>query len=67
MKAQEIREWENSEIEARMGELKQELFRLKFKTATMQLENPRLINNIRKDIARLNTILRERELAKRQS
>ena len=63
MKAQEIREWENSEIQARLGELKQELFRLKFRSATMQLENPRLINNIRKDIARLNTILRERELA----
>jgi large subunit ribosomal protein L29 len=67
MKAQEIREWENSEIEARLGELKQELFRLKFKTATQQLENPRLINSIRRDIARLNTIMRERELAKQQS
>ena len=64
MKAEEIREWENSEIDARLGELKQELFRLKFKMATMQLENPRLINNIRRDIARLHTILRERELAK---
>jgi large subunit ribosomal protein L29 len=66
MKAQEIREWENTEIEARLGELKQELFRLKFKTATQQLENPRLINHIRRDIARLNTILRERELAKQR-
>ena len=64
MKAEEIREWENSEIDARLGELKQELFRLKFKMATMQLENPRLINDIRRDIARLHTILRERELAK---
>ena len=67
MKAEEIREWENSEIVARLGELKQELFRLKFKTATQQLENPRLINNIRRDIARLNTILRERELAQQGS
>jgi large subunit ribosomal protein L29 len=67
MKAEEIREWENSEIDARLGELKQELFRLRFKTATQQLENPRLINSIRRDIARLNTILRERELAKQQS
>ena len=63
MKAEEIREWENREIEARMGELKEELFRLRFRSATMQLENPRLINSIRRDIARLNTILRERELA----
>ena len=63
MKTQEIREWENSEIEARMEELKEELFRLRFRGATMQLENPRLISSIRRDIARLNTILRERELA----
>ena len=63
MKAEEIREWENSEIEARTGELKEELFRLRFRSATMQLENPNLINSIRRDIARLNTILRERELA----
>ena len=67
MKAQEIREWEDSEIEARLGELKQELFRLRFKSATMQLENPRLINNIRRDIARLYTIQRERELAKQNA
>ena len=67
MKAQEIREWENTEIEARLRELKEELFRLKFRTATMQLENPRLMNNIRRDIARLNTILRERELAQQES
>ena len=67
MKAEEIREWKNTEIEARLGELKEELFRLKFKTATMALENPRLIPNIRKDIARLNTILRERELAEQKS
>ena len=67
MKAQEIREWENSEIEARLDELRQELFRLKFRTATQQLENPRLLRSIRRDIARLNTILRERELAQKSS
>ena len=67
MKAQEIREWENTEIEARLDELRQELFRLKFKTATQQLENPRLLRTIRRDIARLNTILRERELAQQRS
>ena len=63
MKAEEIREWENTEIVARLAELKEELFRLKFRSATMQLENPRLIQTIRRDIARLQTILRERELA----
>jgi large subunit ribosomal protein L29 len=67
MKAEEIREFENSEITARLGELREELFRLKFKSATMQLENPRLIRNIRRDIARLETILRERELAAQRS
>ena len=66
MKAEEIREWENSEIEARVGELKEELFRLRFRSATMQLENPRLINNVRRDIARLHTIMRERELAEQR-
>jgi large subunit ribosomal protein L29 len=63
MKAEEIREWDNSEIEVRRDELREELFRLRFRSATMQLENPRLINSVRRDIARLNTILRERELA----
>ena len=62
MKVEEIREWENTEIVARLAELKEELFRLKFRSATMQLENPRLIQTIRRDIARLQTILREREL-----
>ena len=63
MKAEEIREWENTEIVARLAELKEELFRLRFRSATMQLENPRLIQTIRRDIARLQTILRERELS----
>ena len=66
MKAEEIREWENSEIEVRLGELKEELFRLRFRSATMQLENPRLINNVRRDIARLYTIMREHELAEQR-
>ncbi len=67
MKAQEIREFENSEIAARLAELREELFKLKFRSATMQLENPRLIRHIRRDIARLETILRERELAAQRS
>jgi len=63
MKADEIRDWENSEIDARLGELKEEQFRLRFRNATMELENPRILQHIRRDIARLKTILRERELA----
>ena len=63
MKAEEIREWDNTEIEARLAELKEEQFKLRFAGATMELENPRLPQMIRRDIARLKTILRERELA----
>lgn len=63
MKASEIRDWDNVEIGARLGELKEEQFRLRFRTATMQLENPKVMQHIRRDIARLYTILRERELA----
>jgi large subunit ribosomal protein L29 len=62
MKAEDIREWDDTEIRARMEELKEEQFRLRFQSATMQLENPRILRSIRKDIARLHTILREREL-----
>jgi large subunit ribosomal protein L29 len=67
MKAAEIREFNDSEITVRLGELREELFRLRFRSATQQLENPRLIQNIRRDIARLETILRERELAQQRS
>jgi large subunit ribosomal protein L29 len=62
MKAEEIRNWENSEVEARLAELKEEQFRLRFRSATMELENPRVLRQIKRDIARLKTILREREL-----
>ena len=63
MKAEDIREWDETEIRARMGELREEQFRLRFQSATMELENPRILRSIRKDIARLKTILRERELS----
>lgn len=63
MKVEEIRDWENSELEARLQELNEERFRLRFRSATMELENPRILRQIRRDIARLKTILRERELA----
>ncbi|MGD8359916.1 MAG: 50S ribosomal protein L29 [Gemmatimonadota bacterium] len=63
MKPQDIRELTDDEIRDRIAELKEEQFRLRFRSATMQLENPKLINQIRRDIARMKTILRERELA----
>ena len=62
MKAQDIREWDNTEINARLEELREEQFRLRFKSATMALENPKMIKHVRRDIARLHTILHERTL-----
>jgi large subunit ribosomal protein L29 len=63
MKVEEIRDWDDNEIRARIAELQEERFRLKFRSATMELENPQLLRVIRRDIARMKTILRERELA----
>jgi large subunit ribosomal protein L29 len=63
MKPQEIREMTDEEIQERLKELKEEQFLLRFRGATMELENPSLINQLRRDIARMNTILSERELA----
>ena len=63
MKASDIREWDNVEMRARLGELKEEKFRLRFRMGTMQLENPKMLQHIRRDVARLTTILRERELS----
>ena len=48
---------------ARLKSLTEEQFKLRFQASMMQLENPSLLRNIRRDIARLKTILRERELA----
>ncbi|MCY4572110.1 MAG: 50S ribosomal protein L29 [Gemmatimonadetes bacterium] len=47
----------------RLGELKMEQFRLRFRSATMQLENPKLLREIRREIARIKTILHERRSA----
>jgi len=63
MKAEDIRDWDNVEIEARLAELKEEQFRLRFNSSMMEIENHALIGQVRRDIARLKTILRERELA----
>ncbi len=63
MQAEEIRELNDDEITARVAELEEERFRLKFRSATEVLEQPLRFRSIRKDIARLKTILRERMLA----
>ena len=63
MKAADIRDWDDVEIRARLGELREEKFRLRFRMGTMELENPKMLQHMRRDVARLNTILRERELS----
>jgi large subunit ribosomal protein L29 len=63
MKAEDIRDMTDDDIRGRIEELREEQFRLRFRSATMQLENPQLTKTIRRDIARLKTILHERELA----
>ncbi|MBA2876755.1 50S ribosomal protein L29 [Thermaerobacillus caldiproteolyticus] len=63
MKAKEIRELTTAEIEQKIKSLKEELFNLRFQLATGQLENTARIREVRKDIARMKTIIREREIA----
>lgn len=63
MKASEIRELGLDEMKDRSTELNEELFNLQFQHATGQLENPMRLRQIKKDIARVKTVIREMELA----
>lgn len=62
MKANEARNMTTAEVEQKIKTLKEELFNLRFQLATGQLENPARVGQVRKDIARAKTVLREREL-----
>ncbi len=62
MKASEIREMSLEEMLRKVGDLDQELFNLRFRHGADQLENPRRLGAVRRDIARLQTIIRETEL-----
>jgi large subunit ribosomal protein L29 len=62
MKANEIRELTTAEIEQNVKSMKEELFNLRFQLATGQLENTARIKEVKKTIARLSTVAREREL-----
>ncbi len=62
MKAVELRKSSVEELSAKLVELKAELFNLRFQLAVNQLENPMRIKAVKKDIARIKTIIREREL-----
>jgi large subunit ribosomal protein L29 len=61
MKANEIREMSVENLKARLEELVTERFNLRFRSATESIENPMRFRHIRRDIARLQTILREKE------
>jgi large subunit ribosomal protein L29 len=63
MKADEIRDWDEVEINARLKELKEEQFKLRFYGSMMEVESSALVGHVRRDIARLKTVIRERELA----
>jgi len=63
MKASEIRELSDRELQEKIRELKDELFNLRFQMATGQLENTMRLKEVRKSIARVKTVMRERELA----
>ena len=60
--AAEIRDLADEELVSRLGEAKEELFNLRFQVATGQLDNNRRLHHVRKDIARIYTVMREREL-----
>jgi large subunit ribosomal protein L29 len=59
----QIRELDDTELETRLVEAKQELFNLRFQNVTGQLDNSARIGHVRRDVARIETILRQREIA----
>ena len=63
VKINKIREMSSPELEKELGELKTELFKLKFSLATNGLDNPMKIKEVKKDIAKINTVLTERKIA----
>ena len=63
MKAEALRDLSMDELNKKVLDLKEELFNLRFQMATGQLENPMQLKQVRKDIARTKTVIREREIA----
>ncbi len=62
MKIDKIREMSSPDLEKELGELKTELFKLKFSLATNGLDNPMKIKQVKRDIAKINTVLTERKI-----
>ncbi len=63
MKINKIKEMSSPDLEKELGELKSELFKLRFSLATHGLDNPMKIKEVKKDIARIQTVLTERKMA----
>ena len=63
MKINKIRDMSSPDLEKELGELQTELFKLKFSLATNGLDNPMKIKEVKKDIAKINTVLTERKIA----
>ncbi|PIU65892.1 MAG: 50S ribosomal protein L29 [Armatimonadetes bacterium CG07_land_8_20_14_0_80_40_9] len=61
MKTKEIRDLSPEEAKEKLGEVKAELFNLRFQIATAKVDNPRRIREVKKDIARIKTILKEKQ------
>lgn len=66
LRSKELRELPLDELERRLAETKEELFNLRFQNATGQLDNYKRLGELRKDVARMKTILRENELAEQE-
>ncbi len=66
MKINEIRDMSTEELQVKLADLKKELFNLRFQHATNQLDNPQRIALTKKDIAKVSTVIREKELEARQ-
>ena len=66
MKANELRDMSAAELTKKLAELKEELFNLRFQHAINQLENPGRIETVKKDIARVKTVMRSNELTDAQ-
>ena len=63
MKATEVRAMSVEDLDKKLADLKKDLFNLRLQNATNQLENPNRINDVKKDIARVKTIIREKQTA----
>ena len=67
MKIEKVRELTEHELEKELVKMKNELFNLRFQHVTGQLENPNRMKDVKRDIARIKTVIRENELAREQA